>query len=58
MSKFHKNVFSVIVCILSFLSLAKATNNTKVYSWRAENGSVSIFRTKTYSDNVDYKIIK
>ncbi|MFV9924324.1 MAG: DUF4124 domain-containing protein [Francisella endosymbiont of Hyalomma scupense] len=56
MSKFHKNVFSVIVCILSFLSLAKATD-PKVYSWRAENGSV-VFSEEKPSDNVDYKIIE
>ena len=56
MSKFHKNVFSVIVCILSFLSLSKAAD-TKVYSWRAENGNV-VFSEEKPSNDVDYKIIE
>lgn len=56
MSKFYKNVFSVIACILSFLSLAKAAD-TKVYSWRDENGNV-VFSEEKPSDEVDYKIIE
>lgn len=56
MSKFHKNIFSVIICILSFLSFAKAAD-TKVYSWRAENGNV-VFSEEKPSDDVDYKIIE
>ena len=56
MSKFHKNVFSVIACILSFLSLAKAAD-TKVYSWRAENGNV-VFSKKNLVMMLIIKLLK
>ncbi|AEI35650.1 MULTISPECIES: DUF4124 domain-containing protein [Francisella] len=57
MSNFHKIILTALMSGFSFIFLAQAADDTTIYSWRSESGTV-VFSEEKPSDGTDYKIIE